>query len=172
MKTNFTYFLLIQMFVYTSCSCQNYLISTAINNEYIDIERKSIRFFTIEYKNKEDEELLLWLDFSDEKNIDSFFVKTRGDYSLRNMIYENILHSNNMQIGSTFIKILKPFESFRFHVRLNMNYDKEKLLMYFNLHLRSTKLDNIMNKFKFNNDVFPSYSGQDVFLDNFNFPTK
>ncbi len=100
-----------------NCSCQNNLSHKILsNNKYIDIYNNQVQHYTIEYKNESKGIILMWVDFTEEKNIDTYFRAQKGDFNLSFLIYENLLTSCNMQIGNSFMKVMAPLETFKFQI--------------------------------------------------------
>ena len=156
---------ILQIFIFINCSCQNNLSYKILsNNKYIDIYDNHVRHFTIEYKNESTEIILIWVDFAEEKSIDTYFRVQKGDFNLSFLIYENLLTSSNMQIGSSFMKVMAPLETFKFQIGLKYIGGAEKELNKFQACIQSAPLDIILNKFKFHTKTFPSYIGNEILI--------
>lgn len=153
-----------QLCILINCSCQSSLTNKVWSSEYNDMQNNSLALYTFEYKNESQADVLMWLDFTGEKDYISYFSKQKGDYSVSNMIYENLLSSNNMQLGYSFLKLLKPKESFRFHFYARSKSEIEKQLERLKKSIKNVKLEKIIERYKFNSKTIPSYSGNDVFI--------
>lgn len=153
-----------QLLLILNCSCQSNLTSKVWSSEYIDMQSNSLALCTFEYKNESQADVLLWLDFTGNEDYIYYFSKQKGDYSLSTMIYENLLSANNMQLGYSFLKLLKPMESFRFHFYASSKSEIEKKIEMLKNSIRNVELEKIIKRYKFNRKTMPSYSGNDVVI--------
>ncbi|MFC0878900.1 hypothetical protein ACE01N_20065 [Saccharicrinis sp. FJH2] len=97
------------------------LISEIIIGEY-SIGTKEYEQIDITYTNPTERPFILTIDdknlneSSDIKKLQNYFNRVRGDFSLTNLIYEDLLDNKTPILYSTFYKIIKPGKTFTISV--------------------------------------------------------
>jgi len=108
-------------------NCIGQIKTDTVNICYFDnIAKEFYRVQDICITNICDEDLLLWFNntSNEEYSVDDevllFFLKKHGDFNYLNLMYEDLIYSDSLVIGSTFIKRIAPSD--KFHVII-MNVD-------------------------------------------------
>lgn len=88
--------------------------------------------------NNSDENYLTWVALEPINNrtdielVHDYFKKRKGDFSLIEMMFENILDSLSVSVGYTFIKDIAPKESFSYYIskkEMASNYYRERIVL-------------------------------------------
>lgn len=157
--------LVFQSLLMLNCSCQTALNTSLKLNEYIGINDNHVEYITIEYTNDNKNDVLVWVDFSQNEDRNYFFRNRQGDFSLSDLIYERLITDKSMKVGVTFLKILKPSEKLRFHILDSNHFQNNEInVEQFKKCVKSDLLSNILEKYKFDHRSMPSYSGFDVLI--------
>jgi len=111
---------LIVSLAFYNIAAQNVVNIAYFRNEYfIDSIKYSI--LTCNITNICTEDVLIWVDDdttlkSNQEKIYSYFIKQKGDFSLVQLVNENIINDIDIIVFYNFIKILHPDESFQINI--------------------------------------------------------
>ena len=146
-------------------------------NESYDYSISDTFFHTqvFTFSNLQPDTFLVWVSencvngMNDAEKAKSYFLKVKGDFSLYNLVTEEIIKYNDSTIlFKTFLKILKPKDTFKIIIIANSKQEKnsEKFIIdYVKCHFVAVK----SNQFKFIEKTisynFPFYRNNTLVLD-------
>lgn len=154
----------ISLFLCTSTSCQSNLSRTLNVNRYFTNNNDSVYFATFEFVNTGNSDIVIWIGENQNQDEKQYFLKRKKDFSLSELIYQRLLSADEMIIGQSFLKKLKPLEKLRFHVFLNEDKSEQAQITKFENLVKSSQFSDILMKYKFDIEFFPSYQGNDIII--------
>ena len=123
---------------------------------------------SVEYTNYSDSTYYFWiydkeLNQSQSELIRLYFSALHQDFTLSNLIYENLLSEENMALKKSFIKKLYPNKRFSIHVSSN-TLNEDNLVKIIKSKVVIVNESDVINKYKFNLLSVPSFTSEDLFL--------
>jgi hypothetical protein len=125
-KTRACISLLTLMLFITACNAQGQIqIDTAEVSYYNGIIDKNVIIEDFRITNNSSEEYLTWVSLepiNDRPNtelVHDYFKKRKGDFSLIEAMFENLLDEQPTTIGYSFIKNINPGETFHYYIAKN-----------------------------------------------------
>lgn len=115
----------------------NGIVDTIIANRYYNAFIKDCQIVE-EYRisNNSSEEYVTWISKdaisgkTPKELIHDYFQKIKGDFNLVSLFYENLLDNKQVTIGHTFMKIIKPNESFSYFLcNDNASFYKDRIVV-------------------------------------------
>lgn len=115
----------------------NGIVDTIIVNKYYNAFTKDCQVVE-EYKisNNSTEEYVTWISQdaisakTPKELIHDYFQKINGDFNLVSLFYENLLGTTQVAIGHTFMKIIRPNESFSYFLcNDNVSFYKDRIVV-------------------------------------------
>lgn len=97
-------------------SCQqDTIVTKTVNESSYFVNNKEYHLVQYVIKNTQKEDVICWIDKNQSK-LKEYLHKKRGDFSLFNLISEQILDDNEQIINETFIKVIKSSNEFEINV--------------------------------------------------------
>lgn len=114
------------------------IMDTIITNRYYNAFTKDCQVVEeYRFSNNSSEEYVTWISQDEvsgktpEELIHDYFQKVKGDFNLVSLFYENLLDNKQVAIGHTFMKIIKPNESFSyFLLDDNTSFYKDRIVIF------------------------------------------
>ena len=115
----------------------NGIVDTIIANRYYNAFIKDCQIVE-EYRisNNSSEEYVTWISQdaisgkTPKELVHDYFQKVKGDFNLVSLFCENLLDDKQMSIGYTFMKIIRPNESFSYFLfNDNMSFYKDRIVV-------------------------------------------
>ena len=139
MKTKVHILLLTLLPVVTACNAQRQIhIDTVAVSYYNGITDKNEIIEEYLIKNNSNEDYLTWVSLepinerTDTELVHDYFKKRKDDFSLIEAMFENILDEQPTIIGYSFIKNIKPGETFSYYISQNetvSNFYQERIVL-------------------------------------------
>jgi hypothetical protein len=131
------------------------------------IGEESVHICEIVIQNSSDNEYVFWFDtanvvgYSTKRKIHSYFHRVRGDFSLYNLMTENLLtHTSPILFGS-FLKKMKRKEKFVMRV-IGGESVKDKSQRFIAEHFVAIKKEDLMNDLRLGDEFFSWYDRQSI----------
>ncbi len=139
MKTKVHILLLTLLLVITACNAQHQIhIDTTEVSYFNEITGKNEIMESYRITNNSDEDYLTWVSLepinerTNTELVHDYFKKRKDDFTLIEAMFENILDERPTIIGYSFIKNIKPGETFSYYISQNetvSNFHQERIVL-------------------------------------------
>jgi hypothetical protein len=131
------------------------------------IGEESVHICEIAIQNSSDNEYVFWFDtanvveYSDKERIQSYFHGVKGDFSLYNLMTENLLtHTSPILFGS-FLKQMRRREEFVIRV-IGSEPVKDKSQRFIAEHFVAIKKEDLIKSLRLGDEFFSWYDRQSI----------